>query len=89
MGRNRIENEKFPTKLDEGSDACGLEGVGERPVDCPNNPWRHPENHRPRICQQCPSDPNIWKIAKQPLPLIYLRIKQSEEIILPKPKPNL
>jgi len=85
MSRNGIEKENFPTRLDEGSDACGLEGVGERPVDCPNNPWRYPVNHRPRVCQQCPGNPEIWQVAKLPLSIIHLKTKQGGEIILPKP----
>ena len=29
MRRNGIENGNFPIRLDEGSDVCGLEGVGK------------------------------------------------------------
>ncbi|OGH37652.1 MAG: hypothetical protein A3B44_00065 [Candidatus Levybacteria bacterium RIFCSPLOWO2_01_FULL_38_21] len=79
------EKEGQPIRL-EGSDACGLEGVRERPMDCPNNPWRHPENHRPGICRQCPGNSEIWKVAKGPLPPIHIQTKQGEQIILPKPK---
>ncbi|OGH15067.1 MAG: hypothetical protein A3H50_02180 [Candidatus Levybacteria bacterium RIFCSPLOWO2_02_FULL_37_10] len=80
-----VKKEQAPIQINEGSDVCGLEGVGERPVDCPNNPWRYPENHRPAICQKCPGDQEIWKVAKEPLPLVHIRTKQGGEIILPKP----
>lgn len=78
------KKEQAPIRISEGSDVCGLEGVGERPVDCPNNPWRHPKNYRPRVCQQCPGDPEIWKVARSPLPIVYLKTIQGGEIILPK-----
>lgn len=68
--------EQAPFRIDKGSDTCGFEGVGTRPLDCPNNPWRHPENHRPRICQQCPGDPDIWQVAKEKLPANYIGLKQ-------------
>ncbi len=81
-----------------GSDDCGLEGVAtpvknrlgetilvERPKDCPNNPWRYPGNHRPRLCQQCPSDPEIWKVAKNSLPSAYIAIKNGR---VPPSQPN-
>lgn len=79
------KREQASIRINEGSNVCGLEGVGERPMDCPNNPWRHPENHRPRVCQQCPGDPEIWQVAKLPLSATLLKTKQGREIILPKP----
>jgi hypothetical protein len=56
---------------------CGLEGVGSRPKDCPNNPWKKPENHRPNICGGCPADENLWQVAKEPLPAKYIELKQK------------
>lgn len=69
--------EKTPIKLD-GSNACGLEGVEGRPSDCPNNPMKHPENHRPQICSGCLDNPELWKVAEMPLNKKYIRIKQTK-----------
>lgn len=85
MGGNEKEKVSPPAIDSSVSNACGLEGVETRPQDCPNNPWRHPENHRPAVCAQCPGDPNIWQVAKDLLPLVHIRTKQGGEIILPKP----
>ncbi len=67
-----------PIRLEKGPDACGFEGVGQRPDVCPNNPWRFPENYRPRICQQCPTNQNIWRTALDKLPQEYIEHKQNE-----------
>lgn len=58
--------------------SCGLEGVGGRPPDCKNNPWRYPKNHRPDLCRQCPADPEIAKVAKHSLPHVYVIFKQTK-----------
>ena len=55
--------------------SCGLEGVKGRPVDCKNNPWRYPDNHRPDLCRQCPTNKRIPKIAEEPLSPIYIDFK--------------
>lgn len=69
--------EKVPINLD-GSDACGLEGVGERPEDCPNNPRRYPDNYRPNVCLQCPGNSEIWKASQMPLPIKHIIYKQTK-----------
>ena len=51
-----------PKKLDD----CPLEGIDGKPSDCPNNPLKHPENHRPQICSGCPDNPELWKVAEMP-----------------------
>ncbi len=87
---NGREVENFLAQLGNKPDqippSCALEGIEERPNECPNNPWRHPDNHRPKICQQCPGDPEIWKVARSPLSPIHIKTKQAGEIIFPKPK---
>lgn len=73
-----MKEKMAPIKLD-GSDACGFEGVEKRPIDCSNNPWRHPENYRPNVCLQCPGDSEIWKVAQMPLPLTHIIFKQTQQ----------
>ncbi|MCL5113649.1 MAG: hypothetical protein M1372_00565 [Patescibacteria group bacterium] len=85
MGGNERDKVGSPA-IDSSSDSCGFEGMGTRPLDCPNNPWRYPENHRPAICAQCPGNPNIWRAASEPLPLVYIGTKQGKGEILPKPR---
>jgi hypothetical protein len=58
-------------------DMCGFEGVGGRPTDCKNNPWRYPNNNRPEVCYKCIINPEITKISEIPLPSIYIRYKQT------------
>ncbi len=68
--------------------SCGLEGVGTRPEICPNNPWREEtkDNHRPRVCGECPTNENVWQIALDVLPVEYILFKQGKEIDKPKLK---
>lgn len=69
--------ERLPINF-KGSDICGFEGVGKRPLDCKNNPIRYPDNYRPGICIQCPTDDNINQIAKDKLPVQYILFKQGK-----------
>lgn len=73
------EIQQYIDKLIEDSPkGCGLEGVGSRPEDCPNNPWRHPDNYRPSVCFQCPGNPEIWKVAdNKNFPSVYIQLKQG------------
>ncbi len=62
----------------ETNNSCGFEGVGKRPEDCRNNPWKYPENYRPDLCRQCPLNQEIPKAAESPLPIVYIQFKQTK-----------
>ncbi len=70
------ENGRFPTRWANSND-CILEGFADRPEDCPNNPFKYPDNYRPQICNQCSENPEIWKTAQLPLPSRYILFKQG------------
>lgn len=58
---------------------CGFEGVKGRPNDCKNNPNKYPKNHRPKLCSQCPLDPEIPKVADSYLSPEYIKFKQIKK----------
>jgi len=63
----------------QGTNICRFEGVGRRPKsgDCFNNPRTHEENHRPKICSDCPENENLHVIAELPLPKCAIKYKQE------------
>ena len=68
-----------PPPLDQNKlNNCILEGVSGRPLDCPNNPAKNPKNYRPKVCEGCACDPELWKVALVPLNEVYIRIKQTQ-----------
>lgn len=69
---------EFPRTSSEADHGCGLEGVGGRPIDCKNNPWKYQYNHRPKLCFRCPGNKDIPKTAEQPLPPSYIEFKNIQ-----------
>jgi len=70
--------EKIPINLN-GNKKCGFEGIGGRPDDCKNNPWKYPENYRPELCRQCPSNPEFSAVAESYLSPVYTNFKQTKK----------
>lgn len=70
------ENNCLPATWEKSND-CILETFAGRPKDCPNNPYKYPNNYRPKICMQCPLNPEIWKISLSSLPEQYILFKQG------------
>ena len=67
----------FTTHIVSSTNTCKFEGVDKRPKDCPNNPLKNPENHRPNVCADCPNNREIFKVAQQELPSIHIAGKQE------------
>jgi hypothetical protein len=72
-----LEQGLFTKHIFPETDICMHEGKRERPKECLNNPMTHKNNHRPRVCEKCPGDPEIYQIAEIGLPSIYIRAKQE------------
>ena len=69
------ENCRYPARWANSND-CILEEFADRPKNCPNNPFKNPDNYRPGICEKCPKNPEIWKTAQFFLPKQYIFFKQ-------------
>jgi hypothetical protein len=74
MAERRGLNTKY---IISGTKSCKYESADGRPEDCLNNPMKSPENHRPLICDNCPTNSESCQIAQSSLPEIYVAFKQE------------